>query len=328
MTNANAPPRDILDHLLRSAPAGLGATFDGIDAWVEHLAGCPAAFRQTPIDRALWAGFEADRLGYAFAGGYRAALSRLFDPVLLEAGEPPLASRVSLAATEKGGGHPKAIETTLSAELVLDGTKTFATLAPGCDEMLVVATRGAGSDGRNQLVVVRVRAGTPGVTIALRDPTPFAPEIPHARVTLAHVRVAARDVLPGDGYAAYLKPFRTVEDTHVLAASLAHVVRLARMDDLDPALAEGALALIVALRHVALAMTPDDPKAHLVLSGLFYGARRLIADHQATWSKLASRGDEERAIAERWQRDLGLLMIAEMARSKRTEAAWRSYASG
>jgi hypothetical protein len=36
------------------------------------------------------------------------------------------------------------------------------------------------------------------------------------------------DLLPGDGYDRYLKPFRSIEDIHIQAATLAWVLREAR----------------------------------------------------------------------------------------------------
>lgn len=312
---------DVLEHLV-SAPATRAAEPD-LNAWLARLDGCPFA---SPIDRALWAGFAADRLGYAFVGGYRAALVRVLtwaaDALASEAGGtyawPPIEARLSLAATEARGAHPRAIETTLRDErggLVLRGVKTFATLATVADELLVLASRGIDPRGAPHLVLVRVRANARGVHVEARAPTPFAPEIPHARVTFADVAVANGDVLPGDGYAVYLKPFRTIEDAHVLASVLGHVLGAARAHGFAPAMAEGTLALASALREVAT-RSPADPVAHVALAGLFTAARRLIAEHDPEWDKA------DPTTRDRWRRDLGLLVVAETARHQRTRAAW------
>lgn len=293
---------DVVDHLLKSALAGPIPSFD---AW---LARVNDATYETPIDRALSTGFEADRLGYAFVGGYFAALERLL-------GERSSVRRC-LAATEAGGAHPKAIHTSLK-DNVLNGEKTFATLATHADELLVVATIGLAEDGRNQLLLVKVPAGAPGVTITPRRPTPFAPEIPHARVTFQDV--ASWTALAGDAYTNYLKPFRTIEDTHVLGATLGYLIAAARRGGWNRAFIEGAIAHVVAVRAVAAA-GPLDPANHLVLSGIFAGLRRLVAEHESEWGK------SDAAERERWQRDIGLLLVAEQARTKRTEAAWSTLA--
>jgi alkylation response protein AidB-like acyl-CoA dehydrogenase len=241
-------------------------------------------------------------------GGYFSALERLL-------GERD-ARRRCLAATESGGAHPRAIHTTLEDGAV-NGEKTFATLATHADELLVVATIGLGADGRNQLLLLKVPANAKGVTIAPRNPTPFAPEIPHARVTLENVQTWT--ALAGDAYTNYLKPFRTIEDAHVLAATLGYLVAVARRSGWNHAFVEGALAGIVALRAVAAA-SPLDPLHHLALSGIFTALRRLMTEHEAEWGKA------DAAERERWQRDLGLLLVAEQARTKRTEAAWGTLA--
>ncbi len=317
---------NVLEHLLRTSPTR--AAVPDLDAWFVRLNECPFA---EPIDRALWSGFEADRLGYAFVGGYHAALSRLFMREAEKLGTsverryawPSREARISLAATESGGAHPRAIQTMLVEEagaLVLRGEKTFATLASVADEILVVACRGAGLDGKSLLSIVRVRRGTPGVSIEDRPPTPFAPEIPHARVTLADVPVSSEDVLPGDGYTTYLKPFRTIEDSHVLAATLGYVIATARAHAFAPEVVEGALALVIALR----ALTPHsstDPIRHLALAGLFACTTRLVAEHAGEWSKAPAE------VRERWQRDQPLLLVASQAREERTAAAWRDLAS-
>ena len=313
---------DVLEHLLR-APAERRPQPD-LSAWFTHLAACPFS---RPIDRALWAGFESDRLGFAFVGGYQAALARLLAwgaETLGDAPPRPYAwpasgARLCLAATEAGGAHPRAIATTLREErgaLVVRGEKTFATLASVSDEVLVVASRGAGEDGTNRLALVRVRASSPGVVIADRAPPPFAPEIPHARVTLTDVVVASEDVLPGDGYSVYLKPFRTIEDVHVLAAALGLVVRSARAFAFDRVVAETACALAFALRDLS-ERAPSDPAAHVALAGLFHGTRALLAAHAGEWTKA------DAATAERWHRDAPLLVVADGARQKRTAAAWQ-----
>ena len=199
-------------------------------AFTKRFAACPFTGQ---IERAVWGGFHADRLGYAFASGYSAALARLFEHALRVADGTarPLPARVCLCATEAGGGRPRNIATRLAKQggaLVLNGEKTFATLATAADELLVVASRGIEADGKNRLRVVRVKPNASGVEIVPRDPLPFAPEIPHALVRLVDVVVENEDMLPGDGYDHWLKPFRTIEDTHVLAATVGYLHGAAR----------------------------------------------------------------------------------------------------
>jgi len=265
------------------------------------------------VERALWGGYHADRLGFAFAAGYRAALHRLFEHAKVDV--PDLA--FSLAATESGGAHPRAIQTKLEGN-VLRGEKTFATLAWRADELLVVASRGETPEGRNQLVVVRVPRDAKGLVIEDRPPTPFAPEIPHAVVKLKDVAVAADAVLPGDGWDVWLKPFRTIEDTHVLAATIGYLLGVARTYDWERVVQAELVTHALSVADIA-ARDPADALTHVALAGLFAGARRLAASVDSEWHKVAP---DER---ERWQRDMALLLVAENARAKRTENAFATF---
>ncbi len=291
-------------------------------SWTVHLEQCP--FRGF-VERALWGGFHADRLGYAFAAGYGAALARLFDHAASAQRlstsrpfpDPPLRGPIALAATETGGAHPRAIATRLDKQggaLHLHGEKTFVTLASVADELLVVASRGVEADGKNRLRLVRVPARARGVTTTPRPETPFAPEIPHAIVGFEGVVVEDRDVLPGDGYDVWLKPFRTIEDVHVLAATIGYLAGVGRNHAWPRAtlaeIASTALALID-----GGARDPSAPLTHVILEGLFATVRRLLAT--LDWDKVEP---EERA---RWHRDAPLMLVAENARAARAEAAWK-----
>jgi hypothetical protein len=281
-----------------------------LDAWVKVLETCP--FKGF-VERALWGGFNADRLGYAFVAGYGAAQARILDLT----GSPPPKGPIAFAATEKGGAHPKNISTRLDKEggaLLLRGEKTFVTLAGIAEELLVVATRGVEADGKSRLRVVRVPANAKGMVTTPRPETPFAPEIPHAVVRFEDVVVEDKDVLPGDGYDVWLKPFRTVEDIHVTASTIGYLAGVGRAHNWPHAtlaeLSSAALSLID-----AGARDPSAPLTHVLLEGLFASTRRLISTLE--WDSV------EQAERERWHRDAPLLLVAEFARTARAEAAWK-----
>ncbi len=298
----------ILRFLIDEEPTA--APIESVDACYARITMLDARFSNS-VDRAAAGGFVADRIGYAFVAGYRAALAKL-DPTL---------SKASLCASESGGAHPRAIQTRLEPSgdaFVLNGEKTFSTLASAADVLWVVAssgveTRGAkGKDGRNQLQIARIPSKREGVTIRDREAIAFAPEIPHARVTLHDVRVEASEVLEGDGYDRVLKPFRTIEDVHVMAAWLGHVVRLARAYVEPREILERALAAIAALRLIG-EEAPLAPSTHIALAGV-------IAQAAELGSRMTLASADE-AVRTRWQRDLPLLSVAGTARNARLEAA-------
>lgn len=269
-----------------------------------------AARARTTIDRAILAGLAADRVGYAFASGYEAALHALV---------PALARDVvaSFCASEEGGAHPRAIATTLRREgeaWILHGAKRWATLAPAADVLLVVASEGV-ADGRNRLRVVRLDAGRAGITIAAQPAAPFVPEIPHGTITLRRVVASDAELLAGDGYEGYLKPFRTIEDLHVYAALLAFLVRVARAQAWPRDFVEEGLALLAALRGLAC----EDGSAaavHVALGGVLGLGRSLVDRAGGLWSGTDGDGKQ------RWERDRALFAVAERARAARLERAW------
>jgi hypothetical protein len=269
------------------------------------------------IERAILAGFAADRLGYAFAGGYRAALTRLV---------PGVARRACLAATEAGGGHPRAIRTTLREDgqgaFLLDGNKSFVTLGTAAEELLVVASTGE-SEGKNRLVVVRVPATRQGIVLTAGPALPFVPEIPHAEATFKNVHIAPNEVLPGDGYDRYLKPFRTIEDLHVLAATVGYCVSLARRFDFGHGAVEDLCALVLGLCATE-ACDPSASGTHVALAGLFTRVRAFLASPEIQQA-MTNVDPEERA---RFERDWPLLRVAEKARTARLDTAWKKLSDG
>lgn len=302
----------IVDYLLTRAPTPAAMT-DVPSWWRQHHE--VVAALELPIDRALAGGFVAPVLGFAFASGYQEALR-----ALLGGGEE---RRRALCATEKGGNHPRAIATTLTPAgdgFVLSGAKSYITLGRFADELLVVARSGTGSDDRPQLTVVTVAAGATGVTIEDAPPVPFVPEIPHARVRFAEVAIATEDVLPGDGYDRYLKPFRTVEDIHVMAALMAWLIGVGRRSNWSEDAIEPLLATALTLRQLALA-APSSPAIHIALAGALRMVQHSVAEVEPLWASadLATRAT--------WQRDRALLQVAQGARDKRRQRAWERLAS-
>ena len=276
------------------------------------------------LDRALLGGHLADRLGYAFLAGYDSALHRL-DPGL------PRDVPAMLCATEAGGAHPRAIQTVLQ-DGHLTGEKRWATLAEDGSVLYVLARGASGGrerpppvaegasqaetgaappDERLDLRVALVRARAPGLTLTQLPPTPFTPEIPHFSVAFADVPVER--VLPGDGWADWVRPFRTVEDLHVLAAATAYLLRVARTSGWPNVLITRLTALIVALQGTAAA--PRDASAtHVALAGCFMALDSILA--LAPWETV------DPLTAERWRRDAAILSIASKARAERTAKAF------
>lgn len=298
---------EIIDHVLtaRAEPA----TMESLEAWWRHHQQWARRFT-LPVDRAMAGGFAADRPAYAFASGFQETLQQLV--------AQPRDVPTAFCATEEGGAHPRAIQTTLSAaggKLRLQGHKTFATLGTFVEELLVVARRPE-RDGRPALVVVRIDAHRAGVSREALPPLSIVPEIPHAELHFDAVVVEPEEVLSGDGYLRYLKPMRTVEDCHVLAAVVSWLVQVARRCSWPTSLVEDLLVVLTALRSIA-GLDPLSAATHVALEGVVRQTKALIAATEAQWALV------DPPTSERWFRDQGLVDVAATARARRAEVAWQ-----
>ena len=279
-----------------------------------------AARAATSAEQALLGGFDADRVGWAFASGYQAALRALLPDL-------PADAVAAFCVTEEGGNRPRDIQTRLTplpdGRLSIHGAKRWTTLGPDSSLLLIVGALPAGDEAaRPQLKVARVAVGTPGLQLLPMPETRFVPEVPHARVQLDAVQVGAGALLPGDGYERYVKPFRTIEDTHVTLAVLGYLLREARQRAWPTGFAERLCASIVLLSDLASAAA-DAPVTHLVLAGALAQAHALYAEAGGLW---AAAGDDP--AAQRWQRDAALFAVAGTARSQRAARAWERLQSG
>jgi hypothetical protein len=265
-----------------------------------------------PFERAIRGGAEADRLGWAFASGYQAAL-RALDPSL------PDDVIAALCVTEADGNFPRAIRSTLTPHgdgFLVSGEKRWTTLGPGGGLFIVIAREAGSDDARPSLKAVRISSGTPGLVVEPMPPTSFVPEVPHARVRLEGVRVAASDVIDGDGYTRYVKPFRTIEDIHVHAASIAYLVSEARRRSWP----QGWIGRSIMLLHALAGLAALDSLAyetHIALGAALDLGEELVKEADLHWGK-----SHNEPAAERWTRDRKLFGVAGKARVQRLSAAW------
>lgn len=267
------------------------------------------------IDVAIACGFAGDRAAWAFAGGYQASLRALVPDF-------PADRLGAMCITEETGNRPKDIRTTIvedgAGRITITGAKRWSTLGPDSGLLLVAGTTGQGE--RPSIRIARVPADAAGVRIEPMPPTKFVPEVAHARITLERVSLPADALMPGDGYELCVKPFRTIEDTHVFAAVIAYLVREARARGWPRDWIARAAATLAALVDVA-ARNPSDPAAHVILAGARDAGRRLIEECGPLWG---ARDDD--IGAQRWRRDSTMLGVASTAGELRTARAWERLA--
>jgi hypothetical protein len=308
------PATDPIADALAAPPAGVAALEHVDQWWPVHRA--RAARHRAPIALSVAGGLAADRAGWAFASAYQAALRALVPGL-------PDDRVAAFCVTEATGNRPRDIHTEFrnggDGRLAITGAKRWATLGPGSTLLLVVGQASPAADApvaRSSLKVAPVPTDAPGVLVESMPPTAFVPEVPHARIRLDAVQVPADSLLPGDGYDRYVKPFRTIEDTHINAALLAWLLREARVRGWPRAFAERLLAALASLEHVST-MDPASPACHLTLTGALDGCQRLYAEAGPLWE---AGGDA--AAAARWHRDAALFGMAANIREQRALRAW------
>lgn len=293
---------DAIGFLLKSGAAV--APCPDVAAWWPGFRATTQTWRN-PMDRAIVAGFLADRVGWAFASGYQAALHALF---------PAPEDRIcALCITEEEGNTPKAIRTSL-ADHRLNGSKKWTTLGPD-GALFFVAARDRAANTDRSIRIARVDSGLPGITIEPMPPTKFVPEVPHARLKFENVAVAEDDLLAGDGYELYVRPFRTVEDLHVHAAVLAYLVREARRLKWPETWIERSLALLFSLQNLSV-KDPSTPETHVAVAGALAMGSELVKESESHWRETSD------PAAGRWRRDRDLLSVAGGIREQRTKRAW------
>src|SRR5262245_64072366 len=100
---------------------------DVADWWQQIWLSVDTAAVDDPAALAIAGGFAADRVGWAFASGYQAALRALLPDL-------PRATLAAFCVTEADGNRPRDIRTTIAPQpdgaLRIDGAKRWTTLGP------------------------------------------------------------------------------------------------------------------------------------------------------------------------------------------------------
>ncbi|VVP10440.1 hypothetical protein PS732_03348 [Pseudomonas fluorescens] len=256
----------------------------------------------TPFELAVAGGRRMATPGLAFLVGYQAALRMLWPSAPLSLG--------ALCATEQRSLRPADMHTRLT-DLRLSGAKDFVTAGDAADWLLIAArSEEAGATPRLSLAVVY--PGEPGVTVETLPALPLMPDISHGRL---HLDGALCELLAGDGWDAYVKPFRTLEDVYVLSAMTAWLYGVGQDGNWPQTLQLRLLALLAGCAEMSR-QPPNNPAGHVLLGGLFaqFDALKTEID------QALSEGDPQ--WAQMWQRDQAVMQLASGARAKRLAKAF------
>ncbi len=305
----------ILNWLLTMNPEPASGTFESVVHWKKIHAEQLLSWSD-PVDTAIAGGFLSPCPAYAFAVGYWAALYRLLPDL-------PKDPVPALCISEKEGPHPAKIKCRLEKTADhwrLNGKKHFVTCGQEADLLLVAASTGTGFDGKNQLRLVRVEKDQDGIAVKPLDKAiAILPEISHGVVEFTNVAVSDTDILTGDGYLTYIKPFRTIEDLHVIAALLGYLLRVGTLFEWPASAKEQLVALLLAVRTTASGDFTSH-SVHIATGGVIETLRLLLKQLEVHWDTVDPQTHQA------WQRDRSVLDIAADARTKRLAVAWRYFA--
>ncbi|MBM3108835.1 acyl-CoA dehydrogenase [Pseudomonas sp. P66] len=258
----------------------------------------------SPFELAVLGARAMPTPGLAFLLGYQAALRVLWPSAPASLG--------ALCASERRSVRPADMQVRLD-DLRLSGSKDFVTA--GLDaEWLLVAARSEVSGESPQVSLAVVYPGEPGVRLEPLPALPLMPEVGHARL---HLDQALCERLAGDGWDAYVKPFRTLEDLYVLSALCAWLYGVGQDNGWPQALQLRLIGLLGGCAEGSR-QCADATACHLLLGGLF--AQFAALKDEINQALSLSTGE----WAALWQRDQGLLEIASAARAKRLAKAWAS----
>ncbi|WP_160106883.1 acyl-CoA dehydrogenase family protein [Pseudomonas izuensis] len=255
----------------------------------------------TPFELAVAGGRLMATPGLAFLVGYQAALRMLWPSAPMSLG--------ALCATEQRSLRVADMQTRLR-DLRLSGQKDFVTAGDAADWLLIAArSEQPGDDPRLSLAVVY--PDEPGVRVEKLPTIPLMPDISHGRLFLDN---ALCELLAGDGWDAYVKPFRTLEDICVLSAMTAWLYGVGQDSDWPQTLQLRLLALLAGCAEVSR-QAPGSPAGHVLLGGLFAQFEALKAEV----NEALAEGPPEWAAM--WQRDQAVMDLAAGARGKRLAKA-------
>ena len=221
---------------------------------------------KSPSDKAILGGFTCQQFSFTFLAGYQAALEKMF---------PTIAPNElkALCISEEKGGHPKAMQTTLTDNKI-NGLKTYITAGSDVVHLLVLCKTNEIVNGRSILKMVHIPSNAPNTTISNFE-LPFMKDIKHGKLALNNTSITDNQILNGDGYTQYTKPFRTLEDVCIGLAYQAMLLRQAIDYDWDEVVRDQLLLSIFTLKNL-LQLPPSDKETHLLLTANEEGFKKLL----------------------------------------------------
>lgn len=273
--------------------------------WFDQLS--QSATQANTFELALLGGRLAATPGLAFLAGYQAALRALVPSAPQGIG--------AFCITEQRSNKAADIHTRwLNGHIT--GQKDFV-IGGNDAQWLIVLARSEIEAQAPQLCAVLVATHSANVIIQPRPALPIVPDIAHASVQFEQ---APCSVLAGDGWNDFNKPFRTLEDSHVLTALCAWLYGQSLLDQWPEDLQLQLIAVLAGLKETLL-QPHQEAATHLLLGAILAQFSSL-----QTQISQALNTHSSPAIAMAWHRDKAILEIAHSARMRRLEVALNTLA--
>jgi hypothetical protein len=246
-------------------------------------------------------GLRSANLSQAFSLGYRCALQRLC---------PELNQKewAAFCVTEESGAHPKKLKTTVSAKGVLNGAKSFVSMADRAKQLLIIAVEGYAED-RPILKAVQVELPVIGLDLTVLPSMGMLPGVAHGKLVLNEVQGS---ILKGDGYLDFNKKFRSIEDAHLLMAFTSLILSKVVRCKLNDNLIDDCMVIITSLLNLEF---DDKPFNVLQLSGLYKNFEFIQAKFEADLLAISLDFKDE------WLRDSKVFRLAESIREAKRALA-------
>lgn len=261
---------------------------------------------QRPIQKAILGGFHCQQFSFAFMAGYQAALEKMF---------PTIAPNQlkALCVSEAKGAHPKFIETTLIDNRI-NGLKTYITAGSAAEHLLVLCKTNETVNGRPLLKMVHLPRTAKNIKITDFE-LPFMLEVKHGKLALNNTLIEDSQILEGDGFSQYTKPFRTLEDICVSAAHQAMLLHQAIDYQWDEKLRDSLFFNLYTLENL-LTLPPLSKATHI-----------LLGVYEQNFNDLLSAIDENIAhhspahFQKDWEMNKRVLLLGKKVKEARLEKA-------
>lgn len=261
---------------------------------------------KTPFEKALFGGFSCQQFSFSFMAGYQAALEKMF---------PNIAPNElkALCVSEAKGGHPKFINTTL-LDNTINGLKTYVTAGSDAAHLLVLCKTTEQVAGKPLLKIVHLPQTANNLEIS-NFSLSFMQEVKHGKVAFRDTKINSNQILQGDGYQEYTKPFRSLEDILVGTAQQAMLLRQAIDNNWEAAVRDSLLFNLFTFKNL-LTLPPSDKETHLLLASNEQHFKNLLPAIQANIN-----AHTPTHFQEDWEQNKKVLSLSEKLKAVRLAKA-------